>query len=189
MATRRQPAELHPDFESEYRAIESTLLESERGRWFLTEYGRRSRRLDDSVLEEAIGLLQQSLREPPALLSQIGGEVQRLREEISMARATLTAMPRQNSNTGDAIQSQAIMEKVEAIHKIAWSLQANPFDPQGCETIAKNAGQLYALSQGQAIESERILSVAETLDSIANRIDSILSAILIELHAQEDQSA
>ena len=59
------------DSETEYRTIESALLESARGRWFLAEHGRRARRLDSALLEDAIGRLQTSLRQPPALLGQL----------------------------------------------------------------------------------------------------------------------
>ena len=42
-------SEIGLDVEQEYRAIEAALLDNPRGRWFLAEHGRRSRRLD-SVL-------------------------------------------------------------------------------------------------------------------------------------------
>ena len=64
------------DTETEYRAIEATLLETVRGRWFLAEHGRRARRLDSALLEDAIRRLQASLREPPALLGQLKGEIE-----------------------------------------------------------------------------------------------------------------
>jgi hypothetical protein len=56
------------DSETEYRAIEAALLESARGRWLLAEHGRRARRLDSALFEDAIVRLQSSLRQPPALL-------------------------------------------------------------------------------------------------------------------------
>ena len=68
-------AQQHVESEDEYRTIESALLESARGRWFLAEHGRRARRLDSALLEDAIGRLQTSLRQPPALLDQLQGEI------------------------------------------------------------------------------------------------------------------
>ena len=50
--------------DDEYRAIEAALLESARGRWFLAEHGRRARRFDSALLDDAIGRLQSSLRQP-----------------------------------------------------------------------------------------------------------------------------
>ena len=70
------------DTETEYRAIEATLLETVRGRWFLAEHGRRARRLDSALLEDAIRRLQASLREPPALLGQLKGEIEAVRHSL-----------------------------------------------------------------------------------------------------------
>ena len=78
------------DAEREYLAIESALLESARGRWFLAEHGRRARRLDSALLEDAIGRLKTSLREPPALLGQLKFEI----EQICAFVATLPAHSR-----------------------------------------------------------------------------------------------
>lgn len=58
-----QPTPAH-DSEAEYRAIEQTLLGTARGRWFLAEHGRRARRLDMTLLEDAIGRLSSSLTQP-----------------------------------------------------------------------------------------------------------------------------
>ena len=173
------------DPEGEYRAIESALLESARGRWFLAEHGRRARRLDSALLEDAIGRLQTSLRQPPALLGQLQGEIETLKAHLAETRATLLARPSSVANAGGAIHPHAILKAAEDIHDIAWALQANPFDPKGCEEIARNAGKLYALSQTQAVESERALNTAAALDTAAHRLEAILETVLHELQIDQ----
>ena len=74
-----------------------------------------------------------------------------------------------------------MLKAAEDIHDIAWSLQANPFDPKGCEEIARNAGRLYVLSQSQAIESERSLKTAQAIDAAAHRLDAMLETVIHEL--------
>ena len=170
------------DTDGEYRAIESALLESARGRWFLAEHGRRARRLDSALLEDAISRLQTSLRQPPALLGQLQAEIENLKSYLAEARTMLLARPSAVSDTGNAMHSQAILKAAEDIHDIAWSLQANPFDPKGCEEIARNAGKLYALSQSQAIESERALVMTAALDTAAARLEAMLQTVAHELH-------
>jgi len=81
------------DTETEYRAIEATLLETVRGRWFLAEHGRRARRLDGALLEDAIRRLQASLREPPALLGQLKSEIETVKARLAETRAELMARP------------------------------------------------------------------------------------------------
>jgi hypothetical protein len=165
--------------EAEYRAIEAALLESTRGRWFLAEHGRRARRLDSALLEDAIGRLQTSLRQPPALLGQLQGEIETLRGYLAETRIALLSRPSTAGDARHAVQPQAILKAAEAIHDIAWSLQANPFDPKGCEEIARNAGRLYAMSQSQAIESERALRTAA--DAASGRLEAMLETVVHEL--------
>ena len=84
---------LPSDTETEYRAIETTLLETARGRWFLAEHGRRARRLDSTLLDDAIKRLQSTLREPPALLGQLKAEIEAIKAQMAETRATLLAKP------------------------------------------------------------------------------------------------
>jgi hypothetical protein len=167
--------------EPEYRAIEAALLESARGRWFLAEHGRRARRLDSALLEDAIGRLQTSLRQPPALLGQLQSEIETLRGYLAETRIALLSRPATAGDASQAVQPQAILKAAEDIHDIAWSLQANPFDPKGCEEIARNAGRLYAMSQSQAIESERALRTAAALDAASGRLEAMLETVAHEL--------
>lgn len=167
------------DTEGEYRQIEAALLESARGRWFLAEHGRRSRRLDSALLEDAIGRLQTSLRQPPALLGQLQNEVGALKDYIGEVRAELMAKPQGGEDGFSA--PQEILKAAEDIHEIAWSLQANPFDPAGCEIIARNAGKLYVMSQAHGFDSQRVLDTARSLDDAANRIEAILETVIQEL--------
>ena len=78
------------DAEAEYKEIERALLESSRGRWFLSEHGRRARRLDSLTLHDPISKLQESLREPPALLGQLRSEIEGLQGLLNDTRAALT---------------------------------------------------------------------------------------------------
>ncbi len=180
------PAE---DSEGEYRAIEAALSETARGRWFLAEHGRRARRLDSALLDDAIVRLQASLRQPPALLGQLKAEIEDVKAMLAETRAALFAKPAAASAmTGEiAAAPQTILKAAEDIHDIAWALQANPFDPKGCEEIARNASRLYVASQAQAWESGRVQATAQSLDTAAGRIEAILETVMHEL--QIDQSA
>jgi hypothetical protein len=170
------------DTETEYRAIEATLLETVRGRWFLAEHGRRARRLDGALLEDAIRRLQASLREPPALLGQLKSEIETVKAQLAETRAGLMARPTVDESM---LPTHAILQAAEDIHNIAWSLQANPFDPNGCEQIARNAGRLYAMSQSQAAQSHRAVNAAGTLDAVAAKLEAILESVLHELKVDD----
>jgi hypothetical protein len=166
------------DTETEYRTIEATLLETTRGRWFLAEHGRRARRLDNALLEDAIRRLQGSLREPPALLGQLKAEIEAVKASLAETRTRLMARPKVDESI---LPTHAILKAAEDIHDVAWALQANPFDPKGCEEIARNAGKLYAMSQSQAAQSHRAVAAATTLEACAAKLEGILESVLHEL--------
>lgn len=175
------------DTDKEYRAIESALLETARGRWFLAEHGRRARRLDGAMLEEAIGRLQSSIRQPPALLGQLKSEIEDLTDFVASTRAELMARPVATaaaSQVAAATQSSTvsgILKAAEDMHEAAWSLQARDIDPEGCEAIARSAAAIYALSHQQAVESQRALRLAEALDVAVRRLAALRDTILHEL--------
>lgn len=173
--------------DKEYRAIESALLETARGRWFLAEHGRRARRLDGAMLEEAIGRLQSSIRQPPALLGQLKAELEELATFVTTTRAELMARPAAKAARADAAASSpasavsGILKAAEDMHEAAWSLQARDIDPEGCAAIARSAAAIYALSHQQAVESERALRLGEALDVAVRRLAAMRDTILHEL--------
>lgn len=191
----RADARDHLDPEQEYRAIERALVETARGRWFLAEHGRRARRLDSTALFEAIGRLQTTMREPPALLGQLQTEIHSLQNLLGQSRAELLAKPAAVKRDVEAGEGKAasgteggpngILAFAEDIHEIAWTLQARDVDVEACERLAKSASQIYALSLRQAIESKRIQQLSEALDAALARLDGLLETIGHEMQADE----
>lgn len=172
------------DADSEYRAIEATLLQTARGRWFLSEHGRRARRLDSVMLEEAMVRLQSSLRDPPALLGQLKSEIERVKGHLADTRSDLSKRVPSETGAG-AVEPgnappQGILTAAEDIHELAWSLQAKAPDTESCEQIARHAARLYAMSLQQAIESARLSKLAGALDEACAQLAAILETIAFE---------
>jgi len=51
----------YPVSDSDYDAIVAAIMETSRGRWFLSEYARRNRQADTAMLINAIGKMQETL--------------------------------------------------------------------------------------------------------------------------------
>ena len=187
------------DPETEYSEIERALLESARGRWFLAEHGRRARRLDSVVLQDAIGKLQSSLRDPPALLGQLRNEVVGLQSLLQETRAALIKKPIQPASNGASPPSNGaspqaalpasgpdgILAAAEGIHELAWSLHAREISVDTCEKIARQASNIYALSVRHAAESERVQQLTAALDGALARLDGLLETIGFEAQLDE----
>jgi hypothetical protein len=175
--------------EQEYRSIEAALLETTRGRWFLAEHSRRSRRLESNQLEDALGRLKTSLRDPPAVLGRLRTELDAISQLLRQARHVVLsrvngtpshASPIAGIN-GEAHPPAGLLAAAEEMHALVWSLQAREVNREVCERIGRQAAAIFALSARQAQESERALQFAETIDTVARRIMAALETIELEL--------
>lgn len=185
-------ARISVDVEQEYRTIEAALLDNPRGRWFLAEHGRRARRLDSLMLEEAIERLQSSLRQPPALLGQLQNEIEELSQFLRDTRAELMAKPGKLAAAADASAdgpTDGILRAAEDLHELAWTLQSNDINADACEKIARQASAIYALSVRQALESERTQKLALALDAACARLGAVLETINHESQVDGDPAS
>lgn len=175
------------DVEAEYRAIEAALLNSPRGRWFLAEHGRRARRLDSAALDDAVQRLNSCLRQPPALLGALKREIEALQTVLSQSRQALLAKVTPTPGDTDGPPTpQAILRAAEDLHERVWSLQADEVDPDRCQSIAREAARIYALSQMQAAEGARTRQYSEALEAAGARLAAILDIIAHELQSDSD---
>lgn len=177
------------DVEQEYRAIEAALLNNPRGRWFLAEHGRRARRLDSLILEEAIERLQNSIRQPPALLGQLQNEIEELGQFLRETRTELMSKPAKLSDAPQDAPADGILRAAEDLHELAWTLQSNDINADACEKIARQASAIYALSVRQALESERTQKLAIALDAACARLNAVMETITHELEIDGDHSS
>lgn len=172
------------DVEAEYRSLETALLESARGRWFLAEHGRRARRLDSALLDEAIGRLQSSLRQPPALLGQLAGELSSLKSELEATRERLLA--KTSGGIENPPASASLLRATEDLHQLAWVLQAGDIAPSTCEQIAQKAATIYGLSVSQAVESQRAQEFAAGLAAAIARIEAVMQTVAHEAMSDDE---
>ena len=175
------------DTELEYAAIEAALIETARGRWFLAEHSRRSRRLETVTLEGALDLLKSSLRDPPALLGRLKTELDAINGMLQATRTELVARqsnaPKPSADAGAATPATPVaglLKAAEDLHEMVWSLQAKDIDPELCEQIGRQTAAIFTLSARQAQESQRVLKLAAALDAVAGRVAGALETIAHE---------
>ncbi len=174
------------DTEQEYAAIEAALIETARGRWFLAEHSRRSRRLETVQLEGALDLLKSSLRDPPALLGRLKSELDTINGMLQATRTELVARekaaPKASAVAGESAPSPVagLLKAAEDLHEMVWTLQAKDIDPELCEQIGRQTASIFALSARQAQESQRVMKLAAALDAVAGRVAGALETIAHE---------
>ena len=177
------------DPDTEYRAIETALLETARGRWFLAEHGRRARRLDGNALEEALRKLSSTLRQPPALLGTLQREVESILAEIETARtANLAKSSTEGSGDSGPSNTQNILKAAEDLHELAWKLQADETNTGSCEAIARQVARIYAMSRMQSAESQRARQFGDALSGLESRLSALLQTITYEMQSDDQKS-
>ena len=176
------------DTDEEYRAIEVAMLQTARGRWFLAEHSRRSRRMESADLELALTKFKSSLRNPPALLGRMHTELDQIKALIDETRASLVVREttRGDGAVDDRPATAHLLQAAEALHESIWSLQAKDVDAELCNEIGRQTTAIFALTARQAQESRRVKKMASALDQIADRVTGALQTVLHELKPEDD---
>jgi len=184
-------AEVPFDPEEEYRAIESALLETARGRWFLAEHSRRSRRIETDQLQDAIDRLKSSMRDPPALLGRLQTELDHLVALIKATRTELLSrqVAPQTADGTSASPMASLLKASEDLHEQIWGLQAREIDVAACEQIGRKAAAIFALTARQAQEGQRAQKLAEALDVMTARVRATLETLWLETSGDEAPSS
>ena len=184
--------------EEDYAAISEAFMETSRGRWFLTEYAKRNRNADTSMVLDAVARIEQSLaaqkeeslavqrealaaqREAAAAQSATAAAV----ADNSLAEAKLLealiairgALETAQSSAMEAIDALALNEKLAPVRKgarvireIAWRLREIGNDGRICDLIDS---QVAVIEQGaEQISSDEAKAALEAaFASLAGRI-------------------
>jgi len=180
-----------PISEADYEAILGAVLESARGRWFLSEYMRRNRQADTQLVLEAIGKLERSLRErPPASgaerlhldLVDMANAISRTKAEIAAIKPT-GGGPGQIGYATDELDSivetteratSDIIATIERIQEVAWTLREQGTEPTVCDLLDAQAAEAYTACSFQDLTGQRLRRVVGVLRFLEERIDTMI---------------
>jgi chemotaxis regulatin CheY-phosphate phosphatase CheZ len=178
--------------EADYEAIESAVMETERGRWFLSEYTRRNRNADTQVLLDAIGRLEQAVAGARtaqegdrfrASLREMASAIARTKTDI----ASIHAVEREHNRLFEASEAldaiirtteQAtsdILAAAEHIQESAWTLREDGVNAGLCHELDRRAAEIYTACSFQDITAQRIAKVIQTLGYLEARINAMIA--------------
>lgn len=92
--------------ETDYEAIEAAVLNTARGRWFLTEYARRNRAADTCTLLDAIRKLETGFKAKGAMAPEAVAEIDEVAKSISAAKVELTEVA--SEITGEVVSRRVL---------------------------------------------------------------------------------
>ena len=178
--------------EADYEAIESAVMETERGRWFLKEYTRRNRNADTQVLLDAIGRLEhavagdrmaQDVDRFRANLREMASAIARTKTDIASIHATEHEHSRlfKASEALDAITrtteqaTSDILAAAEHVQEAAWTLREGGANPDLCDDLDRRATEIYTTCSFQDITAQRIAKIVQTLRYLEGRINAMIT--------------
>lgn len=173
--------------ETEFRAIEATVTETDRGRAFLAEFARRNRSADTETLQAAIQKLQQvhQERQPREGWSQIRRDLLEMAADVARTRRDLSAIPAAlepsigGSSEFSSIVAWAekanadIVSAAEKIQEIARTLREQGVSAEFCETLDARANDVHTASSFQDLTCRRIDSAIAAFTTIEHQLKDL----------------
>lgn len=167
----------------QYETLESAVMESARGRWFLAEYARRNRAADTMMLLDALKKLETvAAANPLSSTAKSQPDMEELASAIRTARSEIASTHNDLLPDGGYVAADpALYDRIAADAKaasseiakrslslrvIAGGLKAATADEEHVEAVATNARSLEALSWSQDVLSERIAKAMGLLNHI-----------------------
>lgn len=181
-----------PLSEADYEAIAAAVMETARGRWFLSEYARRNRSSDTRLVLEAIERLERTFEHKATTT-----EADRLRFDLADMMSAITRTkaeiasikPKDDDAEGkldvashelDAIVTTTekatsdILASAERIQEIAWTMREQGTDASVCDLIDANTTEIYTACSFQDLTGQRIRKVIQVLNFLEARIDAMI---------------
>ena len=190
MSTQNSPEKEH---EFDFAAIEAAVRETERGRWFLTEFEKRGRIAETHTLLAAIRKLEDTMAagsekaSAPSLSPDMDAIIAEARNEISAIRAQLVPDDRTQTANCDVFAALTIDAKIIAVElthlaEVLWAAETSelPHLSTRLSTLAKShdtltrqiatlANLLLSLNWHKDAASEPV--------SVADRLEPLLAGV------------
>lgn len=191
--------------EADYEVIEQAVMETARGRWFLSEYAQRNRHSDTKLVLDAIQKLQRSVLgadvvpEIAPTRSEVRadlGEMERMIERTKRELAGIDAARVRDGDLAKELQqiveaaSQAIAEVLsdaERIQEIAWTMREQGLDASKCDQLDGLATHINTACAFQDLTGQRTGKVAATLHVFEERVHSLVKLWQVESEAPAQQ--
>lgn len=174
-----------------YQALEDAVMQTPRGRWFLTEYARRNRIEETQTLLVAMQKLTESVNETRAAtsldimrreLQEMSASIVQTRREIASIKPTESGHNKIVSATEEldhivrsTEQATAdILTASERLQAIGTLLQTEGAEPKLCAEIDELATNIMLSCSFQDLTGQRTSKVVHALRYIEQRVNSMI---------------
>ncbi len=170
---------LTPLSETDYEAIETAVMETARGRWFMAEFAKRNRQADTMQLLSAIGRIERvvgigqpeptaepDISEAAALIADLRIDLERISGKAEERASGLAARI--------ATAAGSIIQATESMQEAAWSLREAGANEALCDMLDQRTAEISAAT---VIVDGTVQQIDKIADTIA-MLDSSLRAVV-----------
>lgn len=181
---------LMPLTEADYAAIESAVMETNRGRWFLAEFAKRNRHADTTILLAAIGRIEATIHgERAAETDRIRFDLVEMAKAIARTKAEIAAIKPDADHHGKFAQATEELDSIvsvtetatsdilaaaEQIQEIGWTLREQGLEAEVCDLIDAKATEVYTACSFQDLTGQRSRKVIQVLRYLEGRINAMI---------------
>jgi chemotaxis regulatin CheY-phosphate phosphatase CheZ len=182
-----------PPTEADYEAIFAAVMETIRGRWFLSEFARRNRHADTQMVLAAIDRLQATMHGERAdpTFERIRTDIRDMADAIAATRREIAAIRPDREHTGigeateelDAIvmaterATSEILAAAETIQEMAWTLREQGLDAKVSDKLDACATDVYLACSFQDLTGQRTRKVIHVLRYLEERINAMVEIL------------
>ena len=179
-----------PLSEADYEAIESAVMETSRGRWFLAEFARRNRHADTAMLLKALERIEDAVNGERSVgaVDRIRFDLVEMANAISRTRAEIAAIkpagdPGKFAAATEELDSvlqtteiatSDILACAERIQELAWTMREQGLAPDLCDVIDARATEIYTACSFQDLTGQRTRKVIGVLRYLEGRINAMI---------------
>jgi len=173
---------------TEYGIIESAVMETARGRWFLHEYARKNRHADTLLVLKAIEKLasrtqnlsqsidtdhiRRELEEMAQAIASTRYEIGTIRADIeNESRETAASYELDSIVAATEKATSEILEAAEQVQETAWTMREQDIDEHACEKLDALATDIYTACSFQDITGQRTDKIIKVLHYLEERIN------------------
>lgn len=155
--------------DSDYEAIEAAVMETARGRWFLSEYAGRNRHADTAQILGAIGRLERALTTEPASPARTGADTLEAAALIADLRIDLERISGRHDEVRSGLaarieaSSSQILTATEALQEIAWKLREAGANVADCDALDRRTAEIYTAALSVEDTTVQIGKIADTI--------------------------
>lgn len=205
MQTTQEPHEPQAIEEIEYRTLQETLMDSDRGKRFLKEFLKRNQTPETTEILSAIHRLEKTVNRQRKVpdLDSIRLDIAEMHEAIERTKLEISNIKQEGEDSNrfvdashelDAIVSQTegatstILEAAEKIQESAWQLREAGASNEVCDDIDAKSTEIFMACSFQDLTGQRTTKVVQVLRYLESRINSMIGIWGLE-DARGDKTA